>query len=79
MAGENCDLSSEGRSEERSRRRTDRERRFVGIRFACCDVYTRIYINRQSTAYQGNCPRCSKPITIKVGPGGTDSRFFTAY
>jgi hypothetical protein len=79
MAGENVDLTSEGPNQERPRRRTAQERRFVGIRFACCDVYTRVYINRQSTAYQGNCPRCSKPVTVKVGPGGTDSRFFTAY
>jgi len=79
MAGEHVDLSSEGPGETRSQRRLDPQRRFVGIRFACCDVYTRVYINRDNTAYQGNCPRCSKPVTIKVGPGGTSSRFFTAY
>lgn len=53
-------------------------RRFVGIHFICCDVYSRIYINRAGTAYSGYCPRCAKRIDLKIGPGGTDQRFFTA-
>jgi hypothetical protein len=53
-------------------------RRFVGVNFACCDVYTRVYVNRDETAYEGNCPRCAKRVCLKIGPGGTDSRFFTA-
>ena len=78
MAGENLDLSSDGfpypvASEGRT------ARRFVGIHFACCDVYCRIYLAADQAAYRGNCPRCAKPVTIRVGPGGTNSRFFTAY
>ena len=53
-------------------------RRFVGVNFACCDVYTRVYVNRDQTAYEGNCPKCAKRVRLKIGPGGTDSRFFTA-
>lgn len=53
--------------------------RFLGIQFACCGVYARIFINRAGTAYEGHCPRCSKPIRIAIGPGGSDTRFFTAY
>jgi hypothetical protein len=54
-------------------------RRFVGIQFACCGVYTRIYINKTQTAYEGFCPKCSRPVRIPIGPGGTDQRFFKAY
>ena len=54
------------------------QRRFVGIHFTCCDVYTRVYVNRDETAYSGNCPRCTRKIILKIGPGGTSSRFFTA-
>ena len=53
-------------------------RPWVGIRFDCCGVYTRIYRNADSTAYEGRCPRCRRKATLRVGPGGTSSRFFTA-
>lgn len=53
-------------------------RKFVGVHFVCCDIYSRIYINRAKTAYAGNCPRCLKKIELKIGPGGTSNRFFTA-
>jgi hypothetical protein len=55
------------------------ERRFVGIQFACCDVYSRVYINRQGTAYSGHCPKCSRRVELKIAPTGTDARFFTAF
>ena len=52
--------------------------RFLGVHFACCDVYSRVYKNRMGTAYVGHCPRCAKRIEFAIGPGGTSSRFFTA-
>lgn len=53
-------------------------RPWVGIRFECCAVYARIYRNAARTAYQGRCPKCLRPITLQIGPGGTDARFFQA-
>jgi hypothetical protein len=75
MAGENLDLSSD----EPAPARTGGGRSFVGIHFACCAVYAKVYVNRAGTAYQGYCPRCLKKIELKIGPGGTDARFFTAH
>ncbi len=75
MAGENVDTSSDSPS----RPSPLRGARFLGIHFACCRVYARIYVNRAGTAYEGHCPRCSRPVRIAIAPGGTDARFFTAY
>ncbi|QDU97672.1 hypothetical protein [Lignipirellula cremea] len=54
-------------------------RPFVGVQFACCSVYCRVYRNRQADAYEGRCPRCAKPIRLKIGAGGVSSRFFTVH
>jgi len=52
-------------------------RPFLGIHFECCRTYARIYLNRQRTAYVGHCPRCARPVSFRVGPGGSDARFFS--
>ncbi len=53
-------------------------RPFIGITFKCCNVYTRIYLNRAGDAYEGICPRCyrSKAVVEVVERGGTKDRFF---
>ena len=77
MVGEHLDLTAD--TPEGSKGHADgASRKFVGVQFKCCDVYSRIYINRDRTAYEGNCPKCAKRVRLQIGPGGTDSRFFTA-
>ncbi|MEW6742597.1 MAG: hypothetical protein AB1486_07545 [Planctomycetota bacterium] len=54
-------------------------RRFLGILFTCCQVYSRVYVNAAGTAYEGRCPRCLRPLRVPVDPErGTYARFFKA-
>jgi hypothetical protein len=78
MSGENLDLSS-GSSYPPRENRGVAGRPYLGIHFACCDVYARVYINRDQTGYEGCCPKCLRKVHFRIGPHGTDSRIFTAY
>lgn len=79
MIGERLDLSDDPSPNSDGRQKQPRTgRRFVGVHFVCCDVYSRVYINRDQTAYEGHCPKCAKKVRLRIGPGGTDARFFTA-
>lgn len=51
---------------------------FLGIMFKCCNIYGRIYKNKEGTAYVGRCPRCMRTIKVPIGEGGTNRRFFNA-
>ena len=76
MTGENLDLTSDHTAGDSSGS-TAAGRRFLGLQFDCCGVYTRVYVNQDETAYEGNCPKCARPVRLEIGPGGTSSRFFS--
>ncbi len=54
-------------------------KKFIGINFQCCNVYKRIYINKDKNAYEGNCPKCYRKVKVLIGANGTDQRFFDAH
>ena len=71
------ELSTDAAKREASSEATSSSARpYVGVRFACCDVYVRIYRSPDGKSYRGHCPRCAKPVNFVVGPGGTDARTF---
>ncbi|MBN1851190.1 MAG: hypothetical protein JW829_00640 [Pirellulales bacterium] len=83
MKGQYLDLSSDPAgampaSPDPPRGTDLKGRRFVGVHFTCCDIYLRIYINRDETGYDGRCPRCGRFVHFRIGPGGINDRFFTA-
>ena len=55
------------------------QKKFLGLKFTCCGVYSRVYVNHDGTAYEGRCPKCLKPVKLKIGEGGTDNRFFEVF
>jgi hypothetical protein len=55
-----------------------RGRPWLAVHWRCCGVYSRVYRNKAGTLYEGRCPKCGRPVTARVGPGGTSHRFFEA-
>jgi len=51
-------------------------RPYLSVLFRCCGVYQRVYRSADNATYRGRCPKCARPVTFRVGQGGTDSRFF---
>ena len=79
MPGENLDIAAGSHEDDQSHFASNSiGRRFIGVHFVCCDIYTRIYINRDGSAYEGHCPKCAKAVRLRVGADGTNARFFAA-
>jgi hypothetical protein len=57
---------------------TDTKREYVGVTFKCCRVYSRIYINKERTAYVGWCPKCAAKMEVRIEKSGSHSKFFQA-
>ena len=57
---------------------TPQPRPFIGMYFKCCNVYCRVYLNKDGTAFCGHCPKCAAPVRIAVSPDGDPGRFWTA-
>jgi len=55
---------------------TQSTRPYLGVQFACCGVYQRVYRAQDGRSYQGRCPKCLKAVNFAVGQGGTDCRTF---
>jgi hypothetical protein len=51
-------------------------RPYLGVHFACCGVYQRVYRDADGKAYRGRCPRCGVAVTFAVADGGTSARSF---
>jgi hypothetical protein len=66
----------ESKNEEKSPKTS--QKTYLGIMFNCCGIYSRIYKNKEGTAYVGRCPKCMRNIKVPVGEGGTNQRFFNA-
>ena len=56
-----------------------RGRPWLAIRWRCCGAYSRMYRNRAGNAYEGFCPRCARPVRIKIAADGSDVRLFDAW
>ncbi len=53
-------------------------RPYLNVMFKCCNVYTRVYLNKDGTAFKGACPKCARPFTVQVAKGGSSSKFWEA-
>ena len=54
----------------------NKSREFIGVRFKCCNKYSRIYKNKKGTAFVGWCPKCARKIEFKISKDGSKDRFF---
>lgn len=76
-------LTAHGRSESTSHEQvvapSFKGRPWLSVHWRCCGVYSRVYRNSSADAYVGYCPKCAKPVRVKVAPSGSNARFFEAW
>lgn len=65
-------------SDEMKDKNSETKTNYLGIMFDCCGIYSRIYKNKEGTAYVGRCPKCMRSVKVPIGEGGTNTRFFRA-
>ena len=53
-------------------------RPFISVYFECCGVFARIYRRPNQPFYHGHCPKCMRPVHVRVGREGTSARIFRA-
>jgi hypothetical protein len=56
-----------------------RGRPWLAVHWRCCSVYSRVYRKPDESSYRGYCPKCARPVRIRVGPGGSNHKFFEAW
>lgn len=56
--------------------RQQMKREFIGVTFSCCNIYSRIYLNKTKDAFVGWCPKCTAKMEVFISPVGSDARFF---
>jgi hypothetical protein len=50
----------------------------LSVKFDCCGTYARVYQTADGRRYAGHCPKCARPVNVKIGPGGSNCRFLVA-
>jgi len=53
-----------------------RENKFIGILFECCNIYRRIYMNKEKNAYEGKCPNAMERLRWRLDQAERRHVFF---
>ncbi len=55
------------------------QKKFISVLFKCCNVYNRIYINKEENGLPWQMSQVPQVRKVQIGEGGTDTRFFEVY